>query len=102
MGSTKSTFTRSPPPLTNRSRRRVAEWFWICTSARPQPPATSANTSITQKRAPRTCAAPRPRRTGGMWALRLRAAGELARLRVDLHLLAFLDEQRHADLEPGL
>ena len=28
--------------------------------------------------------------------------GELARLGVDLHPLAFLDEQRHADLEPGL
>ena len=30
------------------------------------------------------------------------AAGELARLGVDLHLLAFLDEERHANLEAGL
>ena len=30
------------------------------------------------------------------------AAGELARLGVDLHLLAFLDEERHANLKTGL
>ena len=30
------------------------------------------------------------------------AAGELARLGVDLHLLAFLDEERHANLKAGL
>ena len=30
------------------------------------------------------------------------AAGELPRFRVHLHFLAFLDEERHADLEAGL
>src|SRR5262249_47314132 len=31
----------------------------------------------------------------------LRAPRELARLGVDLHLLAFLDEERHPDRQPG-
>src|SRR5687768_9636191 len=41
-------------------------------------------------------------RQQSIWALFSGAAGELARFGVHLDALAFLDEQRHADLEAGL